>query len=489
MSRARNQDNKEAFNFYDSWESYYDDVLKGYDETPNSYGGKGAIERTNPSSNPDWYGTDSLSELQGTIKDFIDKPALDSIIDNVKDLFSTISLGGAFEKDRFIATAMPIGIFDFSLASQGLYKPQEYYSPELDKLIDPNSVRKIQEDPTIFVYYGKEGFNFKAYVLVQQQEGTFCMDKKDKYIKKLLSEGTEIKLAKKIAKKQFPNCRLVFRTTTRKVYLTRSINNLAEDEAGGEKYVDIVAPIGGLSNQTPRSLMYSVMPSLLLVYFLNNAGIKTRVLGANLTRGGDYRTMEAFVIKDYDENLDFNRVAILTADSRIFRYKIFKGIVRAFNKYFNIDVGSGLGSQLSGNARDKQFERYKKWYIDQIKEGAKVFNKNRRLMFMSGFVASPSDSDDALMEQAKTEFFKILDAIDLEFNGARVSLPRIRERDEKRGIDPYSVRARLQGTLELATIYDDSDSKFSSTDEEIEKMKNLKTKLRADINQVMSEQN
>ena len=89
----------------------------------------------------------------------------------------------------------------------------------------------------------------------------------------------------------------------------------------------------------------------------------------------------------------------------------------------------------------------------------------------------------------KTEFFKILDAIDLEFNGARVSLPRIRERDEKRGIDPYSVRARLQGTLELATIYDDSDSKFSSTDEEIEKMKNLKTKLRADINQVMSEQN
>ena len=375
MSRARNQDDKEAFNFYDSWESYYDNVLKGYDETPSSYKGKQTVEGIDPSYKPDWYGADNLSELQGEIKDFRDKDTLDGIIDNVKDLFSTISLGGAFEKDRFVATAMPIGIFDFSLASQGLYKPQEYYSPELDKLIDPNSVRKIQEDPAIFVYYGKEGFNFKSYVLVQQQEGTFCMDKKDKYIKKLVSEGTEIKLAKKIAKKQFPNCKLVFRTTTKKVYLTRALNNLAEDKSGGEKYVDILAPIGGMSDQTPRSLMYSVMPSLLLVYFLNNAGIKTRVLGSNLVAKGDYRVMETFIIKDYDETMDFNKIAILTADSRVFRYKIFKGRAESIYKYFNKDVGSGLGSQLRGDALLKQFERYKKWYIGQITEGAKVFNK------------------------------------------------------------------------------------------------------------------
>ena len=110
-------------------------------------------------------------------------------------------------------------------------------------------------------------------------------------------------------------------------------------------------------------------------------------------------------------------------------------------------------------------------------------------MFMSGFVANPNDSDDVLMEKAKTEFFKILDAIDLEFNGARVSLPRIRERDEKRGIDPYSIRARLQGTMALATLYDESDSKYSATDEEIEKMEKLKEKLISDVSQVMSQQN
>ena len=497
MSRVQNKDSQEAFGFFNSWEEYYREIQKRSAVIPPSFGSARYLRERTPDL--DFVGSDDLDELNGDIKDFADVNALDSIIDNVKDLFSTISLGGAFDKDRFIATAMPIGIFDFSLASQGLYKPQEYYSPDLDKLINPDLVRTINKNPLIFVYYGKDGYDFKAYVLTQQQEGTYCVGKKEDYIKKLVKGGTDLKLAKDMAKKEFPNCRLVFRTTTKKVYLTRASNSLADNESGGEKYVDILAPIGGLAKQTPRSLMYSVMPSLLLVYFLNNAGIKTRVLGTMQSAKNDnilggairdtYRGFESFVIKDYDETLDFNKVAILTADSRIFRWKIFEGIAGFYNDKFDEDIGSGLGQDPTGVNRAQMFERYKSWYVSEISKGAKIFNKNKRLMFMSGFVANPRDSDDVLLEKAKDEFFKILDAIDLEFNGATVSFPRIRERDEKRGIDPNSIRSRLQGTIALATVYDESDSKYTSTDADIKKKQDLKRKLRADVNQVMSQQN
>jgi hypothetical protein len=56
---------------------------------------------------------------------------------------------------------------------------------------------------------------------------------------------------------------------------------LKENEAGNEKYVDLFITIGGLASQTPRSLMYKAMPCLLVAYFINKAGIKTRILGLN----------------------------------------------------------------------------------------------------------------------------------------------------------------------------------------------------------------
>ena len=42
-----------------------------------------------------------------------------------------LNLGGQTEKSRLVTTDKPTGIFDFSLASRGLYKVPEYYSEQL----------------------------------------------------------------------------------------------------------------------------------------------------------------------------------------------------------------------------------------------------------------------------------------------------------------------------------------------------------------------
>jgi hypothetical protein len=47
---------------------------------------------------------------------------------------SLINLAGSFKKDRIKVSSDERGIFDFSLASQGLYRPIEFYSEDFSKL-------------------------------------------------------------------------------------------------------------------------------------------------------------------------------------------------------------------------------------------------------------------------------------------------------------------------------------------------------------------
>ena len=53
------------------------------------------------------------------------------------EMVSTIDMGGTFKKVRLKITDDKRGIFDFGLASKGLYNPSEYFSQELaDELPD-----------------------------------------------------------------------------------------------------------------------------------------------------------------------------------------------------------------------------------------------------------------------------------------------------------------------------------------------------------------
>jgi hypothetical protein len=54
---------------------------------------------------------------------------------NISQLFFSMgmkfNLGGNEEKSRLETTSRPIGVFDFGLASKGLYRVQEYFSKKL----------------------------------------------------------------------------------------------------------------------------------------------------------------------------------------------------------------------------------------------------------------------------------------------------------------------------------------------------------------------
>lgn len=485
----RNYNEKEAFSFYKSFEDYVSWSEKKYETLPQNYAIRSyANGWTRPDK--DFVGSDDLDVLNNKLKSFIQPTILDNAIAQIQNLFSLINLGGAFDKDRMVATDMPIGVFDFSLASKGLYKAQEYFCPELGKLINPDFILKIGVDPDVFIYTDKKDGIPKSYNLIQQQEGTNEIRLMNNHIEELVKSGETREMAIELAKVQFPKAKLIFKTTTKKVNLVRRSKTLKNNAVGNEKYVDLFLRIGGSWYETPRSLLYRTMPSLLVAYFLNKAGIKTRILGLDATGNGasedtnrrDFeRYMNSYVIKEYDDPFDFNEISILSADSRTFRWRIFKALACQFAENFNMDIGSGLGNPINGQQYIDMFERYKTFYIEEQKTKTGIKNLNSRLMFTTELKVDKDDTDEEIMEDVEAEFFRLIDAIDIEFNGSKTALPRIKQRELARGVDISNLRQRLTGSVATTTAYDDSDSPYTATETQKRERRDLFSKLKKDI--------
>ena len=95
----------------------------------------------------------------------------------------------------------------------------------------------------------------------------------------------------------------------------------------------------------------------------------------------------------------------------------------------------------------------------------------------------PKASDEELLNGVVEEFFRLIDAIDIEFNGSRIALPRIKKREEKRGVDILNLRQRLKSTIIQSTNFDDSTSPYTNTEKEISERQSLRNRLLNDIDQ------
>ena len=174
-----------------------------------------------------------------------------------------LNLGGESEKSRITTTERPIGIFDFSLASQGLYRVQEYFSEKLarefpDKfkefelpsgVVPVNLVKERTDRGTLDFYYeDADGY----FPLEREQRGTAA-----------INQGVQ-------------GAKLDFATKTKKVYLTFKRNR------GKVKYVEIYS-IFYYATPTTTSLRGDTefairhIPAMMVAEYLESMGIMTRI--------------------------------------------------------------------------------------------------------------------------------------------------------------------------------------------------------------------
>ena len=343
---------------------------------------------------------------------YIDEKALNGAIDAFDETLSEIDMGGAFKKSKLVTTEKSTGIFDFGLASPGLYPLQEFFSAKLKKdhpfefptelpgIVPPLYVDQNQMDQ--FWYVSKSN---EKYQMTKQQKGT---------------EGLEIKI---------PGAYLEFATSVKKVYVT------FKREGGKANFVDLYVPVGGLRQIKSSGMLARALPVMMAARYFEQMGIRTRI---NATRaytfGANKMVCFAWTIKDYGSDLDFKRIAIDTADTRFFRWNLWNWTSAILAKEFKVSQLGAYATVYDGATLRALKGRWRNWYFEEMaKNNVPQVNIKPELMLFGGLDNPPntyvySGPKDYVYKRIVKEFFKILDTVDFGFNKPSTAVQRIYDR-------------------------------------------------------------
>lgn len=221
---------------------------------------------------------DSLEEIRQIVGDAVYDQQIENYKVNFYDkgiskiLFDCgikFDLGGQTEKTRIITTDNPQGIFDFSLASKGLFRVQEFFSPDLfkekrnifseyDLPLGVVPVQMINErvvgGEKKYVFTDSDG---KDYYCIKQQKGTAA-----------IAQGVQ-------------GAKLKFATKTKKVYLK------FKRSGGKVNYVEIYSIFHWGSDYGQLGYALRHIPALMVCEYFESIGIKTRFYPTRYVRMKD----------------------------------------------------------------------------------------------------------------------------------------------------------------------------------------------------------
>jgi|688.fasta_scaffold00412_38 hypothetical protein len=308
------------------------------------------------------------------------------------------NLGGEQDKSRLETTSRPIGVFDFSLASKGLYRVQEYYSQELaidhpnlfdtfelpSGIVPPNLVDNITIGGVKNFVYNHNG---KMYVLDKRQKGTTAINDGEK------------------------DAKLKFATSTKDVYLKFK-------RVGGKvKYAEIYSLFYYTSLDGNDEFAIRHLPALMTAEYFESMGIKTRVYmtrfcnpeetgtlrqndlltNAELpmytqqvnysgsSRFDDEIIFAPIIVKDFGQELDWKSCLVVSQNDS---HAIYDGVVKNMLRN-EIDgrIISPYGSPDQTQERYLEaFARYKEKYQLYVKAGiwkSKEIQEDSQLLFHS----------------------------------------------------------------------------------------------------------
>ena len=378
-----------------------------------------------------FIGTSRAEAEQGGFIEYINRNNLERAITSFDEMLTKVDMGGAFEKAKMIITADSRGVFDFSLASKGLYRLREYYSEEL-KNESPKEffpglpgvvpLDNVYQDALEQFWYTNETSG-KKYLLTPRQKGTTYMLEINPNAQIVVDEQG-LEYTEPITYNDFT---LEFATTTKKSYI------MFEKKGGKAKFVDLYVGIGGLAELTYEGMLARSLPLLLAARYFEQVGIRTRILATRMFKEGSNYIAATYPIKDYGQDIDFNWLAINSSDPRWFRWNLWKYVsALSYTDKLRGAESKGYGQTVyGGDELLEVFNRYKNWYFKEMEQGRlKPLEIDRNLMIAGGL---PNPEDDDLTsrsgkEKIVTEFYRVLDIVDFQFNKPEKAAARIYKR-------------------------------------------------------------
>ncbi|MFB6453814.1 hypothetical protein ACE38W_00980 [Chitinophaga sp. Hz27] len=248
---------------------------------------------------PSWFGKGTTyEELKSGITTFKNPALIDKIYNKVNDKV-TVNVRQQIKSKKVNFNAMGLGVFIFDRAAMGMFRLKEYYSLIHDLVVDSSAVRKV----------------------------------KNKY--SLISDGTEV-----IERwEQQDNGMPKIRTTSKNVYAYFPKRDREK------RSVEIYLSIGGSSEVDADDFIYSGVSAIIVAQLLEHAHISTKISIVVGTSPDNFKKSvfaSIVPIKNFDESIDVNLLALLSSDPRFYRYDGFKGVVSTY-EHFNATVPDDMG--------------------------------------------------------------------------------------------------------------------------------------------------
>jgi hypothetical protein len=260
----------------------------------------------------EWYGAGvTYEELSSGVTTYKDPELIERLLNQVSDRISTQT------KDKIKARKVKfnpngLGVFVFDRAAMGMYRLKEFYSPSKNTVVDPQSVKQ-------------SGKNF-----THKLDGTPVVERWEEK-----ADGKP-----------------KIRTSSKNVYAY--FPKVSKEKQAVELFISCGAHSGIKANE----LLYSGIGAIIVAELLEKARIQTKIsVVFGSSPDGYSKTAYACLvpIKQYNEPLDKNLLALLSSDPRFFRYEGFKGIVSIYD-YFRKQTPETLGKGMTKDTLQEVFE-------------------------------------------------------------------------------------------------------------------------------------
>jgi len=117
-----------------------------------------AVDSLIRSEGVNWFGTTNKNEVRQNLDSFLYRDDLQRVLSNLTNRLNKVDVTDIDQQKSIKFTQQEIGIFSFDLASLGLIKVYEYFSPLTNGIVNSNLVEsyKNANNETIFFFYGAE---------------------------------------------------------------------------------------------------------------------------------------------------------------------------------------------------------------------------------------------------------------------------------------------------------------------------------------------
>jgi len=316
-----------------------------------------------------WFGTTNQNEVKSDLDTFLYRNDLQRILSNLTNRLNKVNISDIDQQKSIKFTEQEVGIFSFDLASLGLIKVFEYFSPLINGIVDANLVESSKNDEGDIIFFFKgQPFVPAHKIEYNMNTGGFFSTILKKNIPKteliMVDNGRDIYYEfpeqKEIPKhsvlreqKTNPDGTKKFATTFKKcfVYIPKVDKPLPR--------IDIIVPFSYDGSYTADQIKFNAIPSIALAESLSKIGINYRIIAAYPIEQRRKEIYQYITIKKEGEALDKNKMALFVADARYYRFQRFRGINAALS---DIDKDNDGGDGNWNTIRDES--QIKRNYIE-----------------------------------------------------------------------------------------------------------------------------